>query len=196
MSECKSADKEKSAFIPTNGPHKLRGTPFVLCNAPATFDPIMESQLKVIKSTTCLCYLDDVICSSAFFGEHFGHLHNVLCVFCQAQLQLHSCKCRFGSRHLKMLSHLVRRNSIQPYTAKLVAVSDALNVPGVGSFLVLCPCLHLFIPIFPTLARPPRMLLKKNTGFRFDNEQQACFDHHEPVLTSSQFSATLTALHY
>lgn len=62
--------------------------PFGLCNAPATFERMMDSLLHGFKWSTCLCYLDDVIVFSPTFETHLELLSAVLGVFRLAGLQL------------------------------------------------------------------------------------------------------------
>lgn len=54
-------DREKTAFITPDGLYQFKVMPFGLCNAPATFERMMDSLLLGFKWSTCLCYLDDVI---------------------------------------------------------------------------------------------------------------------------------------
>ncbi|UYV72815.1 K02A2.6-like [Cordylochernes scorpioides] len=55
------ADREKTAFITPDGLFEFKVMPFGLCNAPATFERMMDNLLKGLRWTICLCYLDDVI---------------------------------------------------------------------------------------------------------------------------------------
>lgn len=54
-------DREKIAFVTPDGLYQFKVMPFGLCNAPATFERMMDSLLQGFKWSTCLCYLDDVI---------------------------------------------------------------------------------------------------------------------------------------
>ncbi|UYV73711.1 hypothetical protein LAZ67_11000464 [Cordylochernes scorpioides] len=51
------SDREKTAFITPDGLYQFKVMPFGLCNAPATFERMMDNLLKGLKWTTCLCYL-------------------------------------------------------------------------------------------------------------------------------------------
>ena len=52
--------------------------PFGLCNAPATFQRLMELVLSGLHWTSCLVYLDDIIIFSKTVNEHLRQLEEVL----------------------------------------------------------------------------------------------------------------------
>jgi hypothetical protein len=51
--------------------------PFGLCNAPATFERLMELVLRGLKWKTCLVYLDDVMVVRSTFDEHLKNLKEI-----------------------------------------------------------------------------------------------------------------------
>jgi len=54
-------DKEKTAFITQEGLFEFNVTPFGLCNAPATFQSLMNLALSGMLWNECLVYLDDIV---------------------------------------------------------------------------------------------------------------------------------------
>ncbi|GBM02203.1 Transposon Ty3-I Gag-Pol polyprotein [Araneus ventricosus] len=54
-------DKEKTAFTTGQGLWQFKVMPFGLCNAPATFEILMETVLRGLTSEACLVYLDEII---------------------------------------------------------------------------------------------------------------------------------------
>ncbi|GFT32304.1 retrovirus-related Pol polyprotein from transposon opus [Trichonephila clavipes] len=64
--------------------------PFGLCNAPATFERMMDNLLRHFKWTMCLCYLDDIIVFSETFEDHLIRLRLVLKCLQEAGLKLNS----------------------------------------------------------------------------------------------------------
>jgi len=74
----RSEDKEKTAFSVGNGLWQFRVMPFGLCNAPATFERVMEQVLREFISKICLVYLDDVIIFGKTFEEMIQNLKKVL----------------------------------------------------------------------------------------------------------------------
>ncbi|GFV35106.1 hypothetical protein TNCV_1853231 [Trichonephila clavipes] len=76
--EIDEADREKTAFITPEGLYEFKVMPFGLCNAPATFERMMDNFLRHFKWTMCLCYLDDIIVFSETFEDHLIRLRLVL----------------------------------------------------------------------------------------------------------------------
>ncbi|XP_018371543.1 PREDICTED: RNA-directed DNA polymerase homolog [Trachymyrmex cornetzi] len=70
-------DKEKTAFSVGNGLWQFKVMPFGLCNAPATFEQVMEQILQELLSKICLVYLEYMIIFSESFEEMIGNLKKV-----------------------------------------------------------------------------------------------------------------------
>ncbi|GFX50886.1 hypothetical protein TNCV_2732371 [Trichonephila clavipes] len=96
--EIDEADREKTAFITPEGLYEFKVMPFGLCNAPATFERMMDNLLRHFKWTMCLCYLDDIIVFSETFEDHLIRLRLVLKCLQEAGLKLNSKKCLFAAQ--------------------------------------------------------------------------------------------------
>ena len=85
-----------SAFtVSTMGLYECKCMPFRLCNAPATFQHLMQNCLGELNYTTCLVYLDDVVIYSSMQEEHMDLLREVLEQFRLNGLKLKPSKCSF-----------------------------------------------------------------------------------------------------
>lgn len=73
-----ASDRPKTAFVTPDGLYEFNVMPFGLCNAPATFERMMDNILRGLKWHICLGYLDDVVVFSADFATHLTRLHKVL----------------------------------------------------------------------------------------------------------------------
>ncbi|GFV60759.1 hypothetical protein TNCV_1780631 [Trichonephila clavipes] len=119
--EIDEADREKTAFITPEGLYEFKVMPFGLCNAPATFERMMDNLLRHFKWTMCLCYLDDIIVFSETFEDHLIRLRLVLKCLQEAGLKLNSKKCLFAAQEVKILGHLVSSNGVRPDPDKIKA---------------------------------------------------------------------------
>ena len=66
----RTEDIAKTAFVSKYGIFEFTTMPFGLCNAPATFQRLMDVALSGLQWTSCLIYLDDVLIFGRSFDEH------------------------------------------------------------------------------------------------------------------------------
>ena len=64
------SSQEKTTFTTHSGLYEFTVMPFGLCNAPATFQRLMEEVLAGLAREKCLIYLDDVLVMGQTFPEH------------------------------------------------------------------------------------------------------------------------------
>ena len=63
--------KQYTAFmVGTLGLYECKHMPFGLCNAPVTFQRLIQNCLGELNYTTCLVYLDDLVIYSSTQKEH------------------------------------------------------------------------------------------------------------------------------
>ena len=60
-------DKEKTAFCTQEGLFEFNVMPFGLCNAPATFQHLMDCVLAGLQWSSCLVYMGDIIITDRSF---------------------------------------------------------------------------------------------------------------------------------
>ena len=87
--ELKEEDKGKTAF------QECYRMPFGLCNAPATFQRLMERAMGDMNLRDCLIYLDDIIIFSDTFDTHLDRLEAVFKRLSHHNLKLQASKCEF-----------------------------------------------------------------------------------------------------
>ena len=88
--EVAEGDRQKMAFTTHEGLFEFKVMPFGLCNAPATFQCLMDLILAGVQWSHCLVYLDDIIIIGRDFSEHLGV---VLQKLREAGLRLKPSKC-------------------------------------------------------------------------------------------------------
>ena len=102
---------EKTAFSSHIGLYQYNVMPFGLCNAPATFEAMMETLLSDLLWKKCLVYLDDVIIFGKSFDECLGNLKLVLEWIISNGLKLKPKKCNLFQ---KSINYLHRRSKSRP----------------------------------------------------------------------------------
>ena len=86
--EVADKDRPKTAFCTTEGLFEFKMMPFGLCNAPATFQRLIDLVLAGLQWSHCLVYIDDVVILGRNFEEHLQHLQQVFDRLRQAGLKL------------------------------------------------------------------------------------------------------------
>ena len=77
--------------------------PFGLCNAPSTFQRLMQLVLAGLQWSVCLVYLDDIIIYSRSIAEHLYRLRLVLQRLRHGGLKIKPSKCHFLNKSVKYL---------------------------------------------------------------------------------------------
>ena len=87
--------------------YKFTHMPFGLCNAPVTFQCLMQNILGKLNLTYCVIYLNDVIIFGCMEAEHLEHLCMVFERFWEFNLKLKPSKCSFFQSEIVYLAHHV-----------------------------------------------------------------------------------------
>ena len=96
--------------LPLEGGHasvSFNVMPFGLCNAPATFQRLMDCTMRGLNYEVCLIYVDDIIVFSADVPTHFRRLEMVLACLRKAKLKLKPSKCSFLQRRVEFFGYRV-----------------------------------------------------------------------------------------
>ena len=109
------ASKQYTAFTVGNlGFFECDMMPFGLCNAPATFQWLMQKCMGKLNLIYCLIYVDDLI---VFLQTAEEHLHWLCVVFDQLKeynLKLKPSKCNLFKEKINYLAHEVSKQGVQP----------------------------------------------------------------------------------
>lgn len=101
--------------------------PFGLCNAPVTFQRLMDLVLAGLQWEHSLVYLDDVIVLGRSFEEHSSNLQTALQRLREAGLKLKPGKCSLLQRQTQYLGHVVSKDSVSLDPAKIERVASWLE---------------------------------------------------------------------
>ena len=181
--EVDPSDREKTAFTAGNGLWQYRVMPFGLCNAPATFERLMEG---VLGETASPVYLDDIITHANSFEAAVEDLRRVFTRLRAANLKLKPKKCMLLQRQVSFLGHVVSGSGVATDPEKVDAVKTwptPRNVKEIRSFLGLCTYYRRFVPSFADLARPLHQLTEKARPFLWSEDCEAAFTKLKEALT-------------
>ena len=103
--------------------------PYGLCNAPATFQRLMQNCLGKLNLTYALVYLDDVIVYSKTEEDHLRRLQAVFERFHEHRLKLKPSKCSFLHKQITFLGHEVSADGMMPSNLNLKGIQRWLCQP-------------------------------------------------------------------
>ena len=198
--EVEEQDRNKTAFTTPFGLYEFNVVPFGLCNAPATFQRLMQMVLAGLQWDICLAYLDDIIIFSSTFRQHLDRLDQVLQRLANAGLTLKPSKCHLLRKSVNYLGHVISSTGIAIDPAKIDTVSS-WPVPtcatDVSSFLGLASNYRRFVPNFSSISAPLYQLTEKGRKFHWSIACQTAFEQLKaqlvtaPVLAYPDFSRPL-----
>ena len=181
-------DKPKTAFSTPFGLYQFRVMPFGLCNAPATFQRLMERVLRGLHWTTCLVYIDDVIIFSGTIGEHLQHLAEVFSRLRDAKLKIKPSKCHLLRQSVHYLGHIISQRGVEtdPDKVRVIAAWPApTSCKELRQFLGLASYYRRFVKGFAQIASPLFKLTENNKKWQWEEDCNQAFLHLKNKLTST-----------
>ena len=195
--EIKDEDRPKTAFCTTEGLFQFRVMTFGLCNAPATFQRLMDLVLCGLQWSCCLVYLDDIIILGSTFKEHICNIKNVLQRLREAGLKVKPVKCSFFQEEVHYLGHIISRQGVAPDVSKIEKILSwpkPTSTKDVQQFLGLAGYYRRFIKDFASIAKPLHWLTESGGKFEWTTGCQQAFDRlcqllsQTPVLAHPNFN--------
>ncbi|KFD62870.1 hypothetical protein M514_24910 [Trichuris suis] len=181
-------DREKTAFCTPTGLYQFNVMPFGLCNAPSTFQRLMEVVLGGLHWVTCLDYLEDIIVYSRTEEEHVQRLREVFKRLRKAGLKLKMEKCHFFKQEVKCLGHIVSADGVRTDPVKTEVVDNwpcPTSTKELRQFLGLASCYRRFVPSFASIAALLHKLMRKWSRWNWTTECEASFWALKAHLTSA-----------
>ena len=97
--------------------------PFGLCNAPATFQQLIQNCMGELNLIYCLIYQDNLILFLQIAKEHLHWLHVIFDWLQEYNLKLKPSKCRLFKEEINYLAHWVYKWSIWSSDVNLKAIA-------------------------------------------------------------------------
>jgi hypothetical protein len=162
----KEVDIPKTAFRTHEGHYEFFFMPFVLCNAPSTFQSLMNHVFHPFLRHFVLVFFDDILIYRKTWIDHITHVDRVLHLLSQHQLFLKRSKCAFGASEVEYLGHLVGKDGVRVDPKKIEAIQDwphPKTLKILRGFLGLIGYYRKFVKNYGKIAAPLTALLKKNS---------------------------------
>lgn len=187
-------DKEhqhKTAFKTRYGHYEDTVMPFGLCNAPATFQHLMNDVLRPFLDKFVIVYLDDILIYSPSLEQHKHDIKQVLLKLREHQLYASPKKCEFFKESTSFLGHTVSAKGVAMDPDKVSAILEwptPKSQHDVHSFVGTISFYQTHIENFSEIAAPLHRLLGKDVKFEWTELEQEAFDKlkalyaKEPVL--------------
>ncbi|GET55355.1 retroviral-like aspartic protease 1 [Rhizophagus irregularis DAOM 181602=DAOM 197198] len=122
--EMEEEDKEKTAFICSQGLYEFNVMPFGLKNAPAIFQRTMNKIFKEYLDKFMNVYIDDIIIYSKNWNEHLQHIKIVLEELRKANMMLKLKKCEWAKRNVEYLGHIVGTDGLKLDDKKIEKIKN------------------------------------------------------------------------
>lgn len=119
----KEEDKCKTAFSTRTGLYEFNTMPFGLCNAPATFERVMERVLQGLAWRICLVYVDDIVVGGPTVAETVRRLGLVWTRLRDAGLKLKPAKCDLFRASVTFLGHVISEEGVDTDPEKITALT-------------------------------------------------------------------------
>ena len=166
--------------------------PFGLCNAPGTFQRLMERVLAGLHWTSCLVYIDDIIIFSQTMQEHLHHLRDVFTRLRDANLKIKPAKCHLLQKSVDYLGHTISCEGVRANLAKIQGIS-AWKTPTdskeLKRFLGLASYYRRFVKNFAQIASPLHRLTQAGRKWSWTPECESAFTQLKQQLTTTPMLA-------
>lgn len=185
----KPEDIEKTAITIRYGLFEFLVMPMGLCNAPATFQSLMNSIFFDFMDLFVVVYIDDLLIFSKTKEEHLKHLELVLERLEEHELYIGKNKCAFMQESVEFLGLKISKNGISIEEDKKKAIKDwpkPSSISEIRSFIGLLQFFRRFIRRFSEIAAPLTNLTRKNSGIQhWDSTCDTAFQTLKTCLISA-----------
>ncbi|KAJ8455645.1 hypothetical protein ONZ51_g12371 [Trametes cubensis] len=188
----KEGDEWKAAFITPSGLFEPTVMFFGLCNAPATFQNMMNDLFRdMLQEGWMVIYMDDILIFSDNVEDHHERTRRALHWLKDSDLFLKAEKCEFDRQEVEFLGSIIRPGVVAMDPVKLKAIIEwepPKTVKQVQAFLGFGNFYRRFIRDYSKIVRPLTELTKKDQPFLWTPECQKAFDTlkkwftEEPIL--------------
>ena len=153
----KEEDVGKTTFRTHNDHFEFCVMPFGLCNAPSSFQAMMNSTFGPHLRKFIIVFFDDILIYSRTFQEHMSHLEQAFQILLVGKFFLKLSKCTFAQQQVEYLGHVVSQSGVQPVSTKVDAIQQwptPSSTRALRGFLGLSDFYCRFIKGYASIASP------------------------------------------
>jgi hypothetical protein len=162
----KEVDIPKNSFRTHEGHYEFLVMPFGLCNAPYTFQSLMNHVFHPFLRHFVLVFFDDILIYRKTWTDHLSHVDQVVHLLSQHQLFLKQSKCDFGDSEVEYLGHLVGKDGARVDPKKIESMQywhHPKTLKILHGFLGLTGYCCNFVKNYGKIAAPLTALLRQNS---------------------------------
>jgi hypothetical protein len=183
--EMKEEDKEKTAFICSQGLYEFNVMPFGLKNAPAIFQRTMNKVFKEYLDKFMNVYIDDIIIYSKNWNEHLQHIKIVLEELRKVNMMLKLKKCEWAKKNVEYLGYIVGTDGLKPDNKKIEKIKNLKppkNIKQIREINGLCSYYRKFVKGYSKIVKPIMELTRKDVPFVWTDKQQKALEEIKEKL--------------
>jgi transposase InsO family protein len=157
------------------------------CNAPASFQRLMNYIFREIIGRYVHVYLDDIYIFSDSLEEHCDHLNTVFSILRSESLHVNPRKVDLFGEQLDVLGHLINDQGIHPDQDKLSQIRDwptPRSTNAIQRFLGLVNYIASFVPVL-TKSTTPLSLAGAADKFEWTPLLDNCFHRVKAIVAKS-----------
>ena len=165
-------DRDKTTFPSYLGTFRYTRMPFVLPNAPASFQSALDIILSGVRWRSCLIYFEDGIVFSRSTDEQSRHVEEIVTLLRLARITLKLTKCSFFQPKVDYLGHVITPGKLSVATENTKSFAHAQfprNTTQLRSFLGGANVYRRFVTGYSGIARPLNTMLRKDTDPDWDS---------------------------
>jgi hypothetical protein len=185
----KEGDEEKVAFVADSRLWEPTVMFFGFCNAPSTFQNMMNNVLaEEIATGNIVVYIDDILVYNNDITTHQRLVNSILKKLQENNLFCKPEKCKFKQEKVNFLGLIIGHNSMEMDPKKVEGVTQwpaPKSVKHIQVFLGLANFYQRFIKDFTKIVQPLTLLTCKGTPWQWTEKEQTAFDTLKTMFTTA-----------